>query len=95
MDGGGNRTPAHEAGDRYDRAHHGRGWGDALLRHRLDLIAREPVFRWVEIETSQFSRGFFERYGFERRRTVADGFAPGIDLIEMALDMDLYRNPDL
>ncbi|HJR72503.1 MAG TPA: GNAT family N-acetyltransferase [Luteimonas sp.] len=75
-----------------DRAHHGRGWGDALLRHRLDLIAREPVFRWVEIETSQFSRGFFERYGFVQRRTVADGFAPGIDLIDMTLDMDQYRN---
>lgn len=73
------------------RAHHGRGWGDALLRHRLDLIAREPVFRTVEIETSQFSRGFFERYGFVRGRTVADGFAPGIDLIEMALNVAAYR----
>lgn len=73
------------------RAHHGKGWGDALLRHRLDLIAREPVFGSVEIETSQFSRGFFERYGFVQRRTVADGFAPGIDLIEMVLDVVAYR----
>ncbi len=73
------------------RERHGRGWGDALLRHRLDSIVEEPVFRWVEIETSQFSRGFFERYGFAQRRTVVDGFAPGIDLIGMTLDVDQYR----
>ena len=70
---------------------HGRGWGDALLRHRLLEIAADPAFRQVEIETSQFSRGFFARYGFVQQRQVADGFAPGIDLIEMTLDLAGYQ----
>ena len=70
---------------------HRRGWGDALLRHRLREIAADAVFQRVEIETSQFSRGFFARYGFVQRKQVADGFAPGIDLIEMTLDLHEYR----
>jgi len=74
------------------REHHGEGWGDALLRHRLRMIAREPGFRRVEIETSQFSRGFFARYGFEARKEVVDGFAPGIDLIAMVLDLERPRD---
>lgn len=73
------------------RDRHGRGWGDALLRHRLREIAADPAFRLVEIETSQFSRGFFARYGFVQRKQVADGFAPGIDLIEMTLDLAGYQ----
>lgn len=73
------------------RDRQGQGLGDALLRFRLDEIATDPVFREVRIETSQFSRGFFERYGFVETKLVMDGFAPGIDLIAMTLDLDAYR----
>lgn len=75
------------------RDRHGQGLGDALLRFRLDEIAVDASFREVRIETSQFSRGFFERYGFMETKVVADGFAPGIDLIAMTLDLDAYRSP--
>ncbi|TWI06168.1 acetyltransferase (GNAT) family protein [Luteimonas cucumeris] len=70
---------------------HGQGLGDALLRFRLDQIAVDPAFHEVRIETSQFSRGFFARYGFVPTRQVVDGFAPGIDLIAMTLDLAAYR----
>ena len=74
------------------RDRHGQGLGDALLRFRLEKIAADPAFREVRIETSQFSRGFFQRYGFEQSKQVADGFAPGIDLIAMTLDLNKYRS---
>lgn len=71
---------------------HGRGLGDLLLRMRLDRIASDPTHRIVEIETTQHSQGFFARYGFAEKRSVADGFAPGMDLVEMTLELDLYRS---
>lgn len=73
------------------RDRHRQGLGDALLRFRLEKIAADPAFREANIETSQFSRGFFQRYGFVPTRRVADGFAPGIDLIAMTLDLNIYR----
>lgn len=73
------------------RDRHGQGLGDTLLRYRLAMLAADPVFREVRIETSQFSRGFFQRYDFVQTRQVANGFAPGIDLIAMSLDLDVYR----
>ena len=62
---------------------HRRGYGEYLLRERLQRIAADPAFRSVVIETTRFSRDFFARHGFVATRTVPDGFAPGYDLIEM------------
>lgn len=69
------------------RDQHGRGLGRQLLATRLDLIATDPRFRAVRIETSPLSRGFFERFGFIVDLVVPDGFAPGLDLVAMALDL--------
>lgn len=71
---------------------HKMGLGDLLLRTRLDMIAAYPAHRTVAIETTQHSKGFFARYGFAETRCVADGFAPGMDLVGMVLDLDLYRS---
>lgn len=71
---------------------HRAGLGARLLTERLDRIAADPVHRLVTIETSQHSRGFFARHGFVETKHVPDGFAPGMDLVEMALDLDLYRD---
>ncbi|MGK9231494.1 GNAT family N-acetyltransferase [Inquilinus limosus] len=67
------------------------GLGTHLLTERLDRIAADPAFRSVAIETTQHSRGFFARFGFVETRSVPDGFAPGMDLVEMTLDLDGYR----
>ncbi|WP_282778087.1 GNAT family N-acetyltransferase [Nocardia sp. CC201C] len=67
-----------------DRTRHGSGFGRELLAARLDLIAAAD-FEQVTIETTPMSRGFFERVGFRALRTEPDGFAPGYDLVEMAL----------
>lgn len=62
---------------------HGRGLGERLLRERLRRIDADPALAQVLIETTQRTRDFFTRHGFAVTRTVADGFAPGYDLVEM------------
>ncbi len=70
---------------------HRRGLGDRLLTERLARIAADPVFRSVEIETTQHSCGFFARYGFVETARTPDGFAPGMDRVDMTLSLDDYR----
>lgn len=70
---------------------HGLRLGERLLTERLARIAAEPVFKRTIIETTQHSCGFFARYGFVETARVADGFAPGMDRVDMTLDLDAYR----
>lgn len=39
----------------------------------------------VELDTSQHTRGFYERVGFRVERVVPDGYAPGLDRCDMCL----------
>ena len=64
---------------------HGRGLGRKLLRARLDGIAAIGGFRTVEAATSQHTEAFFGRFGFVREAVEPDGFAPGIDRVDMVL----------
>lgn len=66
---------------------HRHGVGTQLLEERLRLIAAEPHLSIVMIETSQHSCGFFERFGFMVKRVVPNGFAQGLDLVEMKLEL--------
>ena len=68
-----------------DRAWHKRGLGRVLLDARLALLRRFPDAALVRVNTSQHSRGFFERCGFRAVRVVPDGYAPGIDRVESEL----------
>ena len=72
---------------------HGLRLGERLLDARLDLIAADPAFRSVDIETTQHSRGFFARYGFEETKVIPDGFAPGMDWVGMTLNLASYKRP--
>lgn len=65
------------------RDHHGRGAGDYLIRLCLDEIAANTPAGTVRLETSQHTRQFFERFGFEAVEIARDGFGPGLDRIEM------------
>ncbi|MGO4668380.1 GNAT family N-acetyltransferase [Bosea sp. 2RAB26] len=71
---------------------HGRRLGERLLSERLAQIAAEPVFETVTIETTQYSCGFFAHYGFVETTRVPDGFAPGMDRVDMTLQLDTYRH---
>ena len=74
-----------------DRRHHRAGLGRRLLQVRVDLIAASGLFTMATIETTPFSRGFFERAGFVCTQVVSDGFAPGYDRIEMQRPIGAVR----
>lgn len=64
---------------------HRSGLGSILLAQRLARIVADRASRFVSIETSQHSCGFFARHGFVETRRTIDGFAPGMDLVEMTI----------
>ncbi len=70
------------------REWHRKGIGRRLLHARLTGLRRAGVER-VRVRTSQRSRGFFERLGFVAvGEPTPNGFAPGIDLVELWLSLE-------
>ena len=67
------------------RVRHRRGLGSVLLEHRLAAIAAQPRIREVRLDTSQHSRPFYERFGFETVAALEDGYAPGLHRYDMRL----------
>ncbi len=64
---------------------HKHGLGRFLLAERLKKIYSDSGESFVKIETSQHSRGFFERFGFVVTNIIENYFAPGIDRVDMEL----------
>lgn len=64
---------------------HKRGLGTFLLVERLKQIYKDFGDTIVETDTSQHSRGFFERFGFEAGAFTPDYYAPGLHRIDMQL----------
>lgn len=69
---------------RQDR--HGQHIGERLLQARLAAIATTAAGS-VRLSTSQQTAGFYRRYGFEVLDVKPDGLAPGLDAVEMGLDL--------
>jgi N-acetylglutamate synthase-like GNAT family acetyltransferase len=69
------------------RQWHRQGLGRQLLTARLDAIEQAGIARAVRLSTSQHTRGFFERFGFVATETVTNGIAPGIDRVDMRLEL--------
>ena len=65
------------------RDYHKMNYGRSLLKYRLSEIDRiypkQPVF----IDTTQFSYGFFEKYGFEVLKITPDHYAVGMHRYDM------------
>jgi ribosomal protein S18 acetylase RimI-like enzyme len=68
--------------------HHGRGVGRLLLEERLRHIHEDGRFTAVLMNTSQYTLGFFEKYGFETERVIPDGYAPGLHRYELRLRLN-------
>lgn len=76
------------------RGWHGRGVGTRLLRGRLDWIrAHRPEVQEVHLATSQLTQGYYARQGFRVVRRDPDGFAPGLDKVEMVLHLNAPDRP--
>jgi len=64
---------------------HGTGLGRTLTTERLERAAADPAVSVVALNTSQHTRGFYEKLGFRTIEIVPDGYAPGLDRCEMRL----------
>jgi GNAT superfamily N-acetyltransferase len=67
--------------------HHRQGIGRTLLEYRLAEIRAIPQIRTVRARTTHVTEGFFRRYGFVTSARRADGFGPGLDLVELELQL--------
>ncbi|MGN7917395.1 GNAT family N-acetyltransferase [Lysobacter sp. ESA13C] len=62
---------------------HRRGLGERLLLERLRRIDADPAFAATVLETTQHSRAFYARHGFQAVREQRNGIALGLDLVDM------------
>ncbi len=65
------------------RRHHGEGLGQLLAEYRLSSIEKSGEYSEIEIHTTPKVAPFFEKFGFESRKVKPDGFAPGMDQVQM------------
>lgn len=65
----------------------GRGLGKRLFQARLDAVRERGDADRVRVVTSPQTESFFAPYGFKVTRREKDGNAPGIDLVEMWLEL--------
>ena len=66
-----------------ERGRQGEGLGRRLLEERVRRAGEDPAVRRIRLSTSQRTRGFFEKLGFEAVAVEADGIASGLDRVEM------------
>jgi GNAT superfamily N-acetyltransferase len=71
------------------------GVGKRLLLTRLLAILGLHEIDRVILDTSQNASGFFRHFGFAETRTTQDGYAPGLDRVEMTLPVDARFRSDL
>ena len=67
------------------RARHQSGLGRLLLVARLKHIGADASVRDVALNTSQHTRGVYERLGFVVERVQPGSYAPGLDRCDMRL----------
>ncbi|TAH12805.1 MAG: N-acetyltransferase [Curvibacter sp.] len=66
--------------------------GSALLQWRLDaLFGASSDVQEVRIETSQWTAGFYGRFGFKTTTITANGLALGFDSVVMVLSRKDWR----
>ncbi len=69
------------------RDRHREGFGTQLLLERLRHIAAHPNANAVILDTTRFSSGFFERFGFETLNVTPNGYGVGQDRMDMRLEL--------
>jgi len=69
------------------RDSHKLGLGRFLLLFRLREIGKAGGIRIVRLDTSQHAVPFFRKQGFKDTGIVRNGYAPGLDRIEMTMKL--------
>lgn len=68
-----------------DNNYQKRGFGEALILHRINVIKSYYPNHSIKIDTSQYSSGFFEKYGFVTTGITKDHYAIRLDRYDMIL----------
>ncbi|MEO9467758.1 GNAT family N-acetyltransferase [Parasphingorhabdus sp.] len=71
-----------------ERGRHGQGLGRLLAEHRLAEITASGLFQEIELFTTPIIAPFFQKFGFTVKETRKDGFAPGMDQVQMIKWLD-------
>ncbi|PPU41282.1 GNAT family N-acetyltransferase [Xanthomonas arboricola] len=69
------------------------GAGTQLLLTRLETLRQMPDVRRVVLDTSQHTQQFYARFGFVVQQVTVDGYAPGLERWDMALDLKSCATP--
>lgn len=67
--------------------YHGRGIGRILTEARLNLARQTTGIAKVTLHTSQHTKGFYEMFGFVPFQCTPNGYGPGLDRWDMALQL--------
>ena len=67
---------------------HRNGLGREFLNFRIRRIRQLYPYAAISLDTTQHSKGFFERLGFETTKITPDFYAPGMDRYDMDLRSD-------
>jgi len=69
------------------RDHHGEGLGRLMAEHRLQEIENSGKYSEIEIFTTPKVAPFFRKFGFVDQQLKKDGFAPGMDQVQMLMNI--------
>jgi len=69
--------------------------GEFILVERLKQIYNDFGPTVVQIDTSQHSQGFFERYGFQVKEVTENYFAAGLHRVDMQFELNKERHSTL
>lgn len=70
-----------------ERELHGIRLGSMLTHARLTLARSIPGLTKLDLSTSQHTNGFYERYGFTVTKITSNGFGPGLNRLDMTLEI--------
>lgn len=62
---------------------HGQQLGRALTELRISEAKDDPRVSSIALNTSQHTKGFYQKMGFEILEIIEDGYAPGLHRVEM------------
>ena len=69
------------------KEYHKKGFGKKLLLHRIEQIKKLKPKYPVIIDTTQYSYGFFEKYGFSTKLITKDYYTIGMHRYDMLLEI--------
>ncbi|MEZ4982851.1 MAG: GNAT family N-acetyltransferase [Saprospiraceae bacterium] len=65
-----------------------KGYGTALVNHRVEFIKNQNNFDKIICRTSQTAFEFYQKMGFTLQYTKKDFWAPGLDLYYMEMHLE-------